>query len=131
MHERKILVVDDDRIVCGMLEHFFSQSNYTVRTARNAEVALDILSREKIQVMFLDLNMPGMNGLDLCRIIRKEFPMSIIYALTGYDSLYRPLDCIEAGFNDYFKKPVDLGVLHKAAKDAFKKNREMQRIAEE
>jgi DNA-binding response OmpR family regulator len=130
MNERKILVVDDEEIIRDILEQAFSQSGYTVRSAENAERALEILRGEKIQVMFLDLNMPGMNGLDLCRRIREEYPISVIHALTGHGSLFQLSDSRQAGFDDYFAKPVDLGVLYKAAEDAFEKI-EMWNLSEE
>jgi len=121
MTEKKVLVVDDEDIIREMLEIAFTRFGYIVRLAEDAEKALDILREEKIQVMFLDINMPGMNGLELCRKIRAEFPKSIIHALTGHGSLFELADCREAGFDDYFKKPVNLEVLDRAAKDAFEK----------
>jgi len=79
------------------------------------------LSKEKLQVMFLDLNMPGMNGVELCRKIRHDFPMAIIHAMTGYSSLFELANCREAGFDDYFTKPVQLEQLIEAAEHAFRK----------
>ncbi len=121
MSNRKILVVDDEEAILNLFEQAFSRDGYKVRTAESAEEALELLKGEKIQVMFLDLNMPGMNGIDLCKEIRKDFPMAIIHAVTGYSSLFELADCREAGFDDYFTKPVNLIALQKAAKDAFEK----------
>ena len=121
MSNRKILVVDDEEAIRNLFEQAFSRDAYKVRTAESAEEALELLKDEKIQVMFLDLNMPGMNGIDLCKEIRKDFPMAIIHAVTGYSSLFELADCREAGFDDYFTKPVNLTALQKAAKDAFEK----------
>ena len=105
----------------NLFEQAFSRAGYTVRSAEGAEEALEILKGEKIQVMFLDLNMPGMNGIDLCKVIRKDFPLAIIHAVTGYFSLFELADCREAGFDDYFTKPADLKMLLSAAQDAFEK----------
>ena len=121
MDEKKILVVDDEEVIRELMEQAFNRFGYTVRTAENSEKALEILSGEKIQVKFLDLDMPGMNGLDLCRKIREKFPTSMIHALTGHGSLYQLSDCRQAGFDDYFTKPVDLILLRKAAEEAFDK----------
>ena len=71
--------------------------------------------------MFLDLNLPGMDGIELCREIRKSFPLAVIYALTGYASLYELADCREAGFDDYFTKPASLDVLSRASREAFER----------
>lgn len=119
--EKKILVVDDEDVIREMLEDAFSEAGYSVVCAENGEDALGILEQNKIQVMFLDLKMPGMNGLDLCRRIREDHPVACIYAMTGYTSLFDLAECREAGFDDYFVKPIDLSLLFQAAKDAFEK----------
>jgi DNA-binding response OmpR family regulator len=121
MSKRKLLIVDDEVAIRNMYEQAFSRGGYKVRSAESAEEALEILKGEKIQVMFLDLNTPGMNGLDLCKEVRKDFPMAIIHAVTGYSSLFELADCREAGFDDYFTKPADLKMLLRAAQDAFEK----------
>ena len=121
MEERKLLVVDDEKQICELYATVFSNSGYTGTTAGSAEEALEILKKERYWVMFLDLNLPGMNGIDLCRKIRQAYAMVIAYAVTGYTSLFELNECREAGFEDYFTKPVDLADLLEAADIAFKK----------
>ena len=121
MSEKTILVVDDESSILNMFELAFSQKGYLVKKAASAEEALDLLQTEKIHVMFLDLNLPEMNGIDLCRAIKKQMPTSILYALTGYASLFELSDCRDAGFDDYFKKPVSMATLLDAARLAFEK----------
>jgi DNA-binding response OmpR family regulator len=119
--DKKILVVDDEVSVLSMLKDTFSTAGYEVRTARNAEEALKILQTETIMVMFLDLRLPGMNGIDLCWKIREKDRISIIYAFTGFSTFYGLLECRAAGFDDFFVKPVSSKLLLKAAEDAFEK----------
>ncbi len=121
MEHNKILIVDDDEAIVKLFELTFLRAGYEVRSALSAEEALELLQDEKIHVMFLDLNLPGMNGIELCAQIKKDIPMAIIHAVTGYASLFELTDCKEAGFDDYFKKPVKIKVLVKAARDAFEK----------
>lgn len=121
MVKKSILVVDDEVAILEIIAEAFTHAGYQVITTDNAESALEILSEQAIPVMFLDLNMPGMNGLELCRQIRHSWPMAQLFAFTGYTSLFELADCREAGFDDYFTKPVELSVLLKAAKDAFDK----------
>ncbi len=121
MSENKILIVDDEQAIINLFKLAFSRVGYEVASARNAEDALALLKKEKIHVMFLDLNMPGMDGVELCRKIKIDMPMSIIFAITGYASIFQLGACREAGFDDYFKKPVNIKVLTGAAEDAFKK----------
>ncbi len=115
----EILFVDDDALIREIFNDAFSGMGYTVRMTENAEDALEMLRHEFVQVMFLDLNLPKMNGLDLCRYIKKDNPTAIIYALTGYASLFELINCREAGFDDYFVKPMKLEILLRAAEDAF------------
>ena len=121
MNQDTILIVDDEKAILNMFTLAFSKKGYQVRSAENAEEALEILKTEKIHVMFLDLNLPGMNGIELCQAIKKEMPMAIVYALTGYASLFELSDCRDAGFDDYYKKPVSISKLLEAAKTGFEK----------
>ena len=121
MSEKIILVVDDEKSIINLLTQIFSRVGYTVRSAQNAENALELLQHEEINVMFFDLNMPEMDGVELCKEVKKNMPMSLIYALTGYASLFELADCREAGFEDYFKKPVNIKTLIKTADNSFEK----------
>ena len=121
MSEKRILVVDDEKQIRDMYSQAFTRAGYEVKTAESAEDALEIFKKEQFWVLFLDLNLPGMNGVDLCREIRKQYPMSIAYAVTGYASLFELSDCRDAGFEDYFTKPASLSDLLEAAEHAFKK----------
>ncbi len=119
--ERKILIVDDETELRNLFKQAFSQRGYVVRLSESAEEALGILNQENINVMFLDLNLPEMNGIELCKLIKKTNPITVIYAVTGYASIFDVVACSSAGFDDYFTKPIDFEILVKAAQDAFEK----------
>lgn len=121
MIDKKVLVVDDEAAIRDIVKQVLERGEYTVITAESAEKAIDVLRQDSIMVMFLDLKLPGMTGLELCELIRKQNPLAIIYALTGYTDLFGLLDCRKAGFDDFFAKPVGIELLLEAAKDAFKK----------
>lgn len=121
MDEKKILVVDDEASIRDILEEALTRGGYTVRSAESAEIAIDILRQESIMVMFLDLKLPGMNGLELCELIRKQNPLAIIHALTGFTDLFGLLECRKAGFDDFFTKPVSMKLILETTKEAFKK----------
>lgn len=126
MAEKKILIVDDENAICEMIGEILTDKGYKVRSATSAEEGLDILKDEDIPVIFLDLNLPGMSGVELCRKMRENGSNAIIYAVTGYASRYAAEECMKAGFDNFFTKPVKIEILDKAAKDAFdclKKNR--------
>ncbi len=121
MKDKKILVVDDEEAIRDVFTLALENEGYTVITADSGEAALKTLEKEKIHVMFLDLNLPEMNGTDLCRIIKKDSPVAICNAVTGYASVYDLVDCRIAGFDDYFTKPIKMKTLVDAANNAFEK----------
>ncbi len=119
--EKKILIVDDEAPIRDAFGRAFGEAGYSVLTASSGKEALALLSRETVPVMFLDLKMPGMNGIELCRHIKERHPIACIYAVTAYASLFDLAQCREAGFDDYFLKPADLDTLLKAAEDGFER----------
>lgn len=121
MSDKRIFVVDDEKQIREMYSQAFTRAGYGVTTAESAEEALEKFKKEPCWILFLDLNLPGMNGVDLCREIKKQYPMAIPYAVTGYASLFELSDCRDAGFEDYFTKPASLSDLLEAAEHAFKK----------
>jgi DNA-binding response OmpR family regulator len=121
MSERKILIVDDEKAIINLFKQAFTRAGFVVDFAQSAEEALRVLETDDIFVMFLDLNLPGMNGIELCRRIKKDKPTAVIFAITGFASLFELVDCREAGFEDYFKKPADIKALVKVANEAFEK----------
>lgn len=121
MEKRKILIVDDERAILELLQQVFESADYEVLMAENAEDALNILKTESVMVMFLDLKLPKMSGVELCKKIRLNNQIGIIHALTGYNNFFGVLECRAAGFDDFFTKPIPIKVLLKAAEDAFEK----------
>jgi len=121
MEERSIIFVDDEKQIRAMYARAFAAAGARVRTLESAEECLEAMRKDPSLVLFLDLNLPGMNGLELCRQLHKEWPMAIMYAVTGYASLFEISDCREAGFEDYFTKPVPLAKLKAAAERAFER----------
>jgi DNA-binding response OmpR family regulator len=116
-----VFVVDDEESVRDLLTQVFHSAGLDVVCAATAEEALAILKTESFNVFFIDLLLPGMNGVELCRRIRKVHPTGVIFAMTGYSTVFDIVRCREAGFDDYFPKPFNFPVLTQAAKDAFVK----------
>jgi DNA-binding response OmpR family regulator len=123
MSDRKFLFVDDEPQILSMLGKVFSKAGYQPRMAQSGESVLSILQNEDIHVMFFDLNIPHMSGIELCRRVRRERPMDLIFALTGYAGPFELSECRQAGFDDYFSKPADMQLLKDTASMAFEKRR--------
>ncbi len=118
---KRILVVDDEPNVLRSMERVLGAAGYDVITASDPTEALELLTAESTPVIFLDLNMPRLNGLELCRRIRSMDPISIIYSFTGCAQLFELHECRAAGFDDYLTKPVSSELLLEAARAGFEK----------
>ena len=121
MDEKKILIVDDEDTIRDFLETAFSKAGYCVRLATGAAEALEVLRREYIPVIFVDIGLETMNGFEMCRYIRKGSPSTFIFALSGNAELFSPHKIREAGFDDYFSKPISIKNLYEVAKNSFEK----------
>lgn len=116
----KVMVVDDEEAVRYLVKEALGKSGYTVFCAESGKDALEILRKEiDISVFFLDLQLPRMNGIELCAEIRRKDPIGFICAITGYATIYSLIQCRKAGFDDYFVKPFDITTLISAAHSAF------------
>ncbi len=119
--EKTILIVDDAAPVRELLASALSKRGYSVTAVDSAQAALDRLQESYFHVLFIDLHMPDMSGVELCEKIRRSFPLSFMYAMTAYVSIFALTECREAGFDDYFVKPVNIELFDRAAREAFAK----------
>ena len=119
--DRKILIVDDEAVIREWLADAFTAHGYEPYVSENAEEAMQVFTRENIYVVVLDLKLFGMNGIELCKKIRRKRPLAIVYAMTGWGALFEVEECREAGFDDYFMKPMDTDMILRAVADAFAK----------
>lgn len=118
MGKRQILVVDDETAIRDIFENALGQAGYPVVLAGSAEEALEVLKKTNIHIMFIDLKLPGMSGIELCEEIRKTNHVPIIYAMTGNVGLFELSDCRRNGFDDHFPKPFSVKLIVKLAEDA-------------
>jgi CheY-like chemotaxis protein len=121
MNEKKILVVEDQEQIRKTYKRILERAGYLVIAAKSAEEALEILPKHPCNVLFLDIDLPGMDGIELCKIIRRQWPMAITHAVTAYASLYQLSECRDAGFEDYYIKPLKAADMRRAAELAFEK----------
>jgi two-component system alkaline phosphatase synthesis response regulator PhoP len=101
---KKILVVDDEAKIVKVLKAYLEQSGFQVVTAAGGKIALAIFMREKPDFMILDLNLPGMDGLDVCRTVRRQSSIPILM-LTARVEEADKLIGLELGADDYVVKP--------------------------
>ncbi len=116
--KKNLLIVDDEPEILELFSTIF-EDDYNVTTAASGEEGIQLLANDTFHVILLDLNLPGIDGLEVCRRIKKSYPISIIFAITGYVSLFQLSDCRAAGFDNYFSKPVAIDLIKKEVKHAF------------
>ena len=104
MSSARILVVDDDPQIRRVLKVTLSGQGFEVDDAKNGEAALDKLRQARFDLVLLDINMPGLSGLEVCRAIRATSEIAIIM-LTVRDGESDTVDALDAGADDYETKP--------------------------
>jgi two-component system KDP operon response regulator KdpE len=104
MSSARILVTDDDPQIRRVLRTALVAQGYEVVAARNGEEALERMRDEKLDLIILDMNMPGMGGLETCRLIRSTSDVAVIM-LTVRDAESDKVEALDAGADDYITKP--------------------------
>ena len=107
MTQNTILIVDDEERLRLSLSLILQKENYRVQTAANAEEALHCLLSQEYDLMFLDLNLPGMNGIDLLLEIHRQFPHLPVLILTAHAALETAIQAVRLGARDYLVKPAE------------------------
>jgi putative nucleotidyltransferase with HDIG domain len=103
-----ILIVDDEASIRGVTAEYFRRRGYQVKTAGDGAEALDVLQQGGIDCCFTDINMPGMNGLDLAERIHLVDNTLPVIVMTGYPSLDASIHTLRSGVVDFLVKPVNL-----------------------
>lgn len=106
-----VLIVDDERSIRLSLRTILSSIGFTIIEAARGEEALALVRTAQFDAVLLDINMPGMGGVEVCRIMRKASPVLPIVMLTVQGNEERKVDAFEAGADDYITKPFHLGEL--------------------
>lgn len=107
----KILIVDDEEDLREMLNYNLTKSRYEVIEASNGEEALDILGNESVDLVVLDIMMPGKDGYEVCKELRAKGNRVPILFLTAKNDDYDEILGLELGADDYIKKPFNLRTL--------------------
>ena len=105
MNSAKILVVDDEKVICAGCEKILTEEGYQVKTTLSARKALDILNDEPFDIVITDIKMPEMSGIELLEIIRKDYPEITVIVITGYSTVETAVEAMKLGAFDYLPKP--------------------------
>ena len=100
-----IMVVDDELIVRESLFHWFKKYGHAVETASSGFEALEKLEKDPFQLLFVDIKMPGMDGLELLGKVKDEYPDTLVVIITAYGSIESAVKAMRIGASDYLLKP--------------------------
>jgi len=114
-----ILVVDDDVAIRELFERILKKEEYTVFTADNGKEALELVNRKRPDLVILDLKMPGMNGIEILRQIKRIDENIEVIMITGYGTMKTARIAMRLGAYDYITKPFDVNYIMALIRDAF------------
>jgi len=118
---RKVLVVDDDPVVGRSFDRVLSARGYAVITAENGQDALRKLSSENYDVVFTDIRMPGMNGLEVAERVKASQPWLPVVIVTGYASEANESRAEAAGVSGFLRKPLSPAMIESSTQHALLK----------
>jgi two-component system alkaline phosphatase synthesis response regulator PhoP len=113
INNEKILIVDDEKDILEFLKYNFEKEGYAVHTASNGNEGKSLAFKNKPDLIILDIMMPGMDGVELCKELREspDFAETLIIFLTARGEDYSQIAGFEVGADDYITKPVKPRVL--------------------
>ena len=103
-----VLIVDDERTLARAVKAFLSEAGYEAEVAGDAEKALELVQSLRPDVVFADVRLPGMSGIDLLKKIQEFDPAIPVIIMTAHGTIEGAVEAVKLGAFDYMKKPVDL-----------------------
>ncbi|MBQ0144012.1 MAG: sigma-54 dependent transcriptional regulator [Bacteroidales bacterium] len=104
----KILIVDDERAIRNSLKEILSDEGYEVEVAEDGAKAIEMVDKEKYNVIFCDIKMPGMDGTEVLDKLVSDGVDSAIVMISGHGDIETAVECIKKGAFDFIQKPLDL-----------------------
>jgi DNA-binding response OmpR family regulator len=126
MEKIKVMLVDDEEEFVTTLSARIRKRGFASSVALTGEEALQIVYDQVPDVMVLDLKMPGIDGMEVLRRVKKAYPNVQIIILTGHGSELNKKEALSLGAFGYYQKPVKIDALVRHIMDAFKSGKEMK-----
>jgi DNA-binding response OmpR family regulator/flavodoxin len=118
----KIIVVDDEKRICHNVAKILAKNNYEVTHALSADEALEKMARESFSLLISDIFMPGKNGLELLKMVKKEWPLTKAVMMTAYAATDTAVKSVRLGALDYIAKPFTPDELRTTVEQALSGN---------
>ncbi len=121
-----MMLVDDEERFLSTTKKLLSRKGYDVFTATSGAEALEELRVHNIHVVILDVKMPGMDGIETLRAIKRTYPLVEVIMLTGHGTIDSAVEGLKSGATDYLTKPTDVRDLIEKAEEAFEKRQVLE-----
>ncbi|MBT2571201.1 response regulator transcription factor [Planococcus sp. ISL-110] len=121
MNAATVMIVEDDEGIRELMRLFLLKKGYSVLLAEDGFRALELLEEEKPDLILLDVEMPGMNGLEVCEKIRLKTTLPILFVSYRKELVYK-IQGLEAGGDDYITKPFDFNELEARIRAILRRN---------
>jgi len=118
-----ILVVDDEEVVRRSYARILDELDCDAQAAADGEQALNAMEQRPFDVVLLDLRMPGVQGLDVLKMIKHRWPASEVVVITGYPTVESARAALQLGACDYLAKPADPDEVIDAARGAMRRKK--------
>jgi DNA-binding NtrC family response regulator len=129
--EKKILVVDDDKVILESLQGILKLEGYNVDTAKTGQEALEKSEEEFYHLVFLDIKLPDMKGTDLLKKICEKYPEMVKIMVTGYPDIDSAVNSLNMGADAYLIKPVNPGTLVETVKEKLRTQEEKEKMTQD
>jgi DNA-binding NtrC family response regulator len=117
----RILVVDDESIVCESCKRILDEDGYEVETALSGEEAFEKMKENPFDIVITDLKMPDIDGMEVLRTFRQEYPDTVVIMITGFSTVETAVEAMKLGAFDYIPKPFTPDEVSIVVKKAFEK----------
>src|SRR5512132_561453 len=113
-----ILIADDDEVSCQLFAETLEAEGFQVEQTTSGEAALSRLAEETLDLLIIDVRMPGTSGLEVTRIVHEKYPSLPVIVMTAFGSIETAVEAIHEGAFDFISKPMNLAELQKTVERA-------------
>jgi DNA-binding NtrC family response regulator len=127
-----LLIIDDETELTDSLKRIFERRNMEVYTAASGQEGLGILGEKPVEVVILDIKMPGMDGMEVLEVIKRDYPNVQVIILTGHPSVETALKGVKLGASEYLTKPAEVEEFVSTVRRVYDKRQEnLEKLQEE
>lgn len=115
---KQIVIIDDEKIVCNMVQRILTQEGYEVESFTDSTQALERIRNKKFDLVITDLKMENVDGMDILKEVNTLYPEAKVIMLTAYATLDAAIEAIRERIFDFFPKPVKIEDLKRSVQKA-------------